>query len=123
MQELWELPAQVAPEQFRLRASSVAITWMISPIRSLSISTKRLGCALTYMARYTTISCQPDTETGLQRLAEGGEPPPLRESLGPALPRPADLCEDSDADVLPAGFIDEFGELLWGKRPRKEQTP
>lgn len=46
-----------SPEQFRLRASSVAITWMISPIRSLSISTKRLGCALTYMARYTTISC------------------------------------------------------------------
>lgn len=39
-----------------------------------------------------------------------------------ALPASApDLCEDSNADVLSTGFIYEFCELLWGKRPRKEQ--
>lgn len=31
-----------------------------------------------------------------------------------------DLCEDCDADVLPAGFIDEFCELLRGQRTRKK---
>lgn len=39
-----------------------------------------------------------------------------------ALPVSAsDLCEDSNADVLSTGLVDEFCELLWGKRPRKEQ--
>lgn len=39
-----------------------------------------------------------------------------------ALPASApDLCEDSNADVLSTGFVYEFCELLWGKRPRKEQ--
>lgn len=37
------------------------------------------------------------------------------------MPAP-DLCENSDADVLPAGLIDEFCELLWRKRPRKDQV-
>lgn len=42
------------------------------------------------------------------------------EGRGPAPPWPADLCEDSNADVLPAGFVDEFCELLGGKGPRKK---
>lgn len=46
------------PEHFRLRASSVAITWIIRPMRSLSISTKRLGCDRTYIAKYIIISCK-----------------------------------------------------------------
>lgn len=41
------------------------------------------------------------------------------EGCGPAPPRPADLCEDGNADILPAGFVDEFCELLGGQRPRK----
>lgn len=46
------------PEHFRLRASSVAITWIIRPMRSLSISMKRLGCDRTYIAKYIIISCK-----------------------------------------------------------------
>ncbi|KAI1241575.1 hypothetical protein IHE44_0005052 [Lamprotornis superbus] len=41
-----------------LRASSVAMTWIIRPMRSLSISTKRLGCDRTYIAKYIIISCK-----------------------------------------------------------------
>lgn len=43
-----------------------------------------------------------------------------REGCSPAPPQPADLCEDGNTNVLPAGFVDEFCELLRGKGPRKE---
>lgn len=45
------------PEQCRLRASSVAITCMISPILSRSMSPNSTGWDRMYMARYTIISC------------------------------------------------------------------
>lgn len=52
----WVRVKLIIPEQFKLRASSVAITWIMSPTRSLSISANRLGCDLTYIAKYTIIS-------------------------------------------------------------------
>lgn len=63
------------PEHFRLRASSVAITWIIRPIRSLSISTKRLGCDRTYIAKYIIISCKDKSiraliQSGSSRLSQ-----------------------------------------------------
>lgn len=44
------------PVQCRLRASSVAITCMMSPILSRSMSPNKAGWERTYMARYTMIS-------------------------------------------------------------------
>lgn len=51
---------------------------------------------------------------GFQRLGGGGHAPAAQRW-------PTDLCEHGDADVLPAGFVDELRELLRGKRPRKQQ--
>lgn len=52
--------------------------------------------------------------------AGGGEAPALGLRRGPAPPSAPDLCEDSDADVLPTGFVDELCKLLRGQGPRKE---
>lgn len=52
---MWGSSASL-PEQCRLRASSVAITCMMSPILSRSMSPNRAGWERMYMARYTMIS-------------------------------------------------------------------
>lgn len=54
------------PEHWRLRASSVAITCMIRPILSRSMSPNRFGWERTYMARYTMISCVTHRKDYLQ---------------------------------------------------------
>lgn len=39
------------PEQHKECANSVAITWMMRPMRRRNISAKRAGCVRTYMAK------------------------------------------------------------------------
>lgn len=100
----------LVPEQCRLRASSVAITCMMSPIRSRSMSPNRAGWERMYMARYTMISCVENTQ----------RPPLSGQRLNCYYDRQAEMLkahlgEDGDADVLTAGFIDESVQLLGRK--------
>lgn len=94
------------PEQLSDWASSVAMTWMMRPMRRRNISLNSLGWVLMLIARYTMISWgRMADRRGRKEIQQQGATSEGRQAV-------SDLCEDGHADVVVASLVDESSQLV-----------